>query len=108
MRRIGTFGWILIAAVVATLALNVVAPAVGIYAAVVLALLVLAAAAEGMGGLGGPNEMVFDQTVNERKRETLSRRYRRGRPGWEATAPDHAGEPPELIWERERRRRGLR
>jgi hypothetical protein len=104
MRRIGPFGWILIVAAVVTVVLNVVVPDVGIFAAIVLALLIFAAAAEGMGGF---SEVLWDETMVERKRETLGRRFRRGRPEWASTAPDHADEPPELIWERERRRRGL-
>jgi hypothetical protein len=50
----------------------------------------------------------FDVDVtNERKREALSRRFKRGRPEWETTPPDHADEPLDTVWERERKRRGL-
>ncbi|MGZ4268897.1 MAG: hypothetical protein ACXVFN_12590 [Solirubrobacteraceae bacterium] len=104
MRRLSAYAWTLIAVFVATVALNAVAPKVGIFAAVVLALLLMAAAAEGMSDNAG----FFDiGAVSERRREALARRYRRGRPGWARRAPDHADEPPDLIWARERRRRGL-
>jgi hypothetical protein len=50
----------------------------------------------------------FDVDVtNERKREALSERFKRGRPEWESTPPDHADEHPDTVWERERKRRGL-
>ena len=67
MRRIGTFGWVLMVAVVVTVVLNVVAPDIGIFAAIVLVLLVFAVAAEGMGGY---SEVLWDETMVERKRET--------------------------------------
>ena len=39
----------------------------------------------------------FDVDVtNERKRDALSRRFKRGRPEWETTPPDHADEPPDV------------
>ena len=105
MRRVPTFGRVLITVVLATVALNLVAPGAGLVAAIGLALVILAVAAEGMGDNAG----FFDvHAVSDRKREALARRYRRGRPDWLWRAPDHADEPPELIWERERRRRGLR
>ena len=88
----------------ATVALNLVAPDIGIFAAIALVVVLMGFAAEGAGGVGD----FFDPTVHQRKREVLSKMLRRGRPGWSRTAPDHADEPPELIWERERRRRGLR
>lgn len=109
MRRIPKFGWVLIVAVIATVGLNVVAPDVGIFAAIALALVLFGVVADGMGTtmvlLGddvGPDEMT------QPKRDALRRLTRLGRPHRETTAPDHADEPPELIWERERRRRGLR
>ena len=87
-----------------TVALNVVAPGIGILAAIALALVFFALAAEGMSDNAG----FFDvHAVSDRKREALRRRYRRGRPDWARRAPDHADEPQHLIWERERERRGL-
>jgi hypothetical protein len=44
---------------------------------------------------------------DERKRHALTRRFKRGRPEWETTPPDHADEHPDLAWQRERERRGL-
>ena len=103
MRRVGLHTWLLLAAVVVTVVLNVVVPEIGIYAAIGLVLLLFAALAEGMG-------VSFDgYNLHERKGETLGKHFHRGRPKWQVTAPDHADEPPELIWAREReRRRGLR
>jgi hypothetical protein len=105
MRRIPTLGWILVAAVVATVVLNLVAPAAGIVAALALVLVFMAAAAEGMSNNAGSFDV---STVADRKREALTRRHRRGRPHWGRRAPDHADEPADLIWARERERRGLR
>ena len=48
------------------------------------------------------------RSPDERKREALTRRFKRGRPEWETTPPDHADEHPDTAWERERERRGLR
>ena len=108
MRRIGTFGWVLIVAVVATVVLNVVAPDVGIFAAIVLVLLVFGIVADGMGTtMNVIGDDLTAEQMTQPRRDALRRFARRGRPEWETTAPDHADEPPELIWERERRRRGL-
>jgi hypothetical protein len=87
-----------------TAALAIVAPGAAFIAAIVLALVAAAALADGFTDAAG----WFDMGVaSDRKREALSRRLKRGRPRWERTAPDHADEPADAIWERERRRRGL-
>jgi Spy/CpxP family protein refolding chaperone len=102
--RITPVGWALIAAVIATAALAFVAPAAAMVAAVVLALVAAAALADGFTDAAG----WFDMGVaSERKREALSRRLKLGRRRWEQTAPDHADEPADAIWERERKRRGV-
>jgi len=109
MRRIPKLGWVLIVAVVVTVVLNVLSPDLGIFAAIALVLVVFGLVADGMGttmNLIG-NDLTSDQMTQPR-RDALRRFARRGRPHWERTAPDHADEPPDLIWERERRRRGLR
>ena len=98
MRRLAPYRWVLVAIVV-TVALNLAVPEVGIYAAIALVLLVFAALAEGMA-------VTFDgYNLHERRGETLARHFRRGRPKWRDTPPDHADEPPELIWARVRERR---
>jgi hypothetical protein len=51
--------------------------------------------------------LVRRDVANERKRDALSRRFKRGRPEWETTPPDHADELPDVAWARERKRRGL-
>jgi len=104
MPRITPVGWVLIAAVIATVVLALIAPAAAIVAAVVLVLIAMAALADGFTDNAG----WFDiGAASDRKREALGRRLRLGRPRWEETAPDHADEPPDAIWERERKRRGL-
>jgi hypothetical protein len=72
-------------------------------------LLLLALVSEGMtGDMPGGGTATFDTKVaNERKLEALSRRFKRGRPEWETTPPDHADEDPDAVWARERERRGL-
>jgi uncharacterized protein (DUF58 family) len=104
MPRLTRLGWILVGAVVATAVLAIVAPGAALVAAIVLALLAAMAVADGFGAAAS----WFDIDVaSERKREALTRRFERGRPEWETTAPDHADEPADSVWERERRRRGL-
>ena len=108
MRRVTRFGWLLAVLVVATLVLALVAPAAAIIPAAILALALLSVLAEGILGMGlGPDQGLFgDGGMSDRKREALAR-YKRGRPEWETTAPDHADEPLDAAWERERKRRGL-
>jgi hypothetical protein len=105
MRRVTPLGWVLAAAVVATVGLAVVAPAAALIAAIVLALALAAAVAD---GIGAPISWFDVDVANERKRDALSRRFKRGRPEWETTPPDHADEHPDVVWQRERERRGLR
>ena len=104
MRRLTPLGWALVAAVVATLLLALVAPGAALVAAIILALVAAAGVAD---GFGAPISWFDVDVVNERKRAALSRRLKLGRRRWERTAPDHADEPPDAIWERERSRRGL-
>jgi hypothetical protein len=104
MRRVTKLGWVLIGSLAATAVLAVVAPGAALVAAIILALAVAAAVADGFGA----SLSWFDMDVaNERKREALSARFKRGRPEWETTPPDHADEHPDRVWERERKRRGL-
>jgi hypothetical protein len=104
VQRLTKLGWFLLAAVVVTAALAVVAPGAALVGAVVLAVVLLSVVAEGSGANAG----WFDVTAtSERKREALTSRFKRGRPEWEVTPPDHADEAPDVIWERERKRRGL-
>jgi hypothetical protein len=99
------FGWILVVLVLATVVLAFVAPGAALVLAIVLAVVVLFAMADGFTDAAG----WFDINVAaERKREAIGRKLRRGRPEWERTPPDHADEHPDTIWQRERERRGLR
>jgi hypothetical protein len=102
--RLTAFGWVLVVAVVVTALLALVAPGAAIVCAVVLALIALVALADGFTDAAG----WFDIGVaSERKRDSIARRLRRGRPEWETTPPDHADEHPDFAWERERKRRGV-
>ena len=57
----------------------------------VFALLLLSLLAEGTTG-DMPLGTVQDTKMwDERKRHALAARFKRGRPEWETTAPDHAG-----------------
>jgi Spy/CpxP family protein refolding chaperone len=104
MRRVTPLGWVLLAAAIVTGLLAIVAPGAALVAAIVLALVAAAALAEGFTDAAG----WFDMGVaSDRKREALSRRLKLGRRRWEQTAPDHADEPADAIWQRERERRGL-
>ena len=87
-----------------TAALAVVAPAAALIPAIVLALGVATAVAD---GIGAPVSWFDVDVANERKRDALARRFKRGRPEWETTPPDHPDEAPDVVWERERKRRGL-
>jgi hypothetical protein len=102
--RVTTLGWVLIASVLATVVLAFVWPAAALIGAIVLALVVAAAVAD---GIGAPISWFDVEVTNDRKRDALSRRLKRGRPEWETTPPDHPDEHPDSAWERERKRRGL-
>ena len=104
MGRVTKLGWVLIGSVVATVVLAVVWPAAALVAAIGLALAAATAVADGMAA---PLSWFDVDVASERKRDALSRRLKRGRPEWESTAPDHADEPLDAAWERERKRRGL-
>ena len=99
-------GWVLVGSVMATfyMAVNPADPAAALIPAIVLALAAATAVAD---GIGAPVSWFDVDVTNERKREALSRRFKRGRPEWETTPPDHADEPLDTVWERERKRRGL-
>jgi hypothetical protein len=105
VRRVTTVGWLLLVAVVVTVALAFVAPGAALVMVIVLALIAAMALAD---SIGAPISWFDIGVANERKREALTRRFKRGRPEWETTAPDHADESQDAIFERERERRGLR
>ena len=107
MRRPTLFGWLLIVSGLATIVLALVAPVAAFATGLVFALLLLTLLAEGTTGdmpLGTVQDL---QMWDERKRDAITSRFKRGRPEWEKTPPDHADEPPDTAWDRERRRRGL-
>ena len=108
MRKPTIFGWLLLAAGAATVVLAFVLPVAAMGTGLVFALLLLTLLAEGTTG-DLPLGTVQDVRMwDERKRHALTRRFKRGRPEWESTPPDHADEPADAIWQRERERRGLR
>ena len=108
MRKPTIFGWLMIASGVATVVLALVAPNAAIVTGLVFALLLLALLSEGTTG-DMPLGTVQDLKMwDERKRNALTSRFKRGRPEWDTTPPDHADEHPDTVWQRERERRGLR
>jgi hypothetical protein len=107
MHKPTIFGWLLIVSGVATVLLAFVAPVAAFATGLVFALLLLMLLAEGTTG-DMPLGTVQDTKMwDERKRNALTARFKRGRPEWEKTPPDHADEHPDTAWERERKRRGL-
>jgi hypothetical protein len=104
-RRVTIVGWLLIGAVAITAVLAFVAPGAALIMGILIALVVAAALAD---SIGAPLSWFDIGVTSERKREALTRRFKRGRPEWETTAPDHADESQDAIFERERKRRGLR
>jgi hypothetical protein len=107
MRKPTVFGWLMIASGVGTVVLALVAPIASFATGLVFALLLLTLLSEGTTGdmpLGTVQDM---QMWDERKRNALTSRFKRGRPEWAKTPPDHADETADAAWERERRRRGL-
>ena len=107
MRKPTIFGWLLILLGAATVALVFVAPAAAFVTGLIFALLLLALLAEGTTGDMPLGTMQDVKMWDERKRNALTSRFKRGRPEWETTPPDHADEHPDAAWERERKRRGL-
>jgi hypothetical protein len=107
MHKPTIFGWLLIVSGVATVLLAFVVPGAAFATGLVFALLLLMLLAEGTTG-DMPLGTVQDTKMwDERKRNALTARFKRGRPEWEKTPPDHADEHPDTAWERERKRRGL-
>ena len=108
MPKLTILGWLLIVSGLATVVLAVLAPIAAFGTGLVFALLLLSLLAEGTTG-DLPVGTVQDARMwDERKRNALTSRFKRGRPEWETTPPDHADEHPDTAWDRERRRRGLR
>jgi hypothetical protein len=100
-------GWLLIVSGLATVVLALLAPIAAIGTGIVFALLLLSLLSEGTTG-DMPLGTVQDARMwDERKRNAMTSRFKRGRPEWETTPPDHADEHPDTAWDRERRRRGL-
>jgi hypothetical protein len=105
--KLTILGWLLIVSGVATVVLALLAPIAAFATGLVFALLLLSLLSEGTTG-DMPIGTVEDARMwDERKRNALTSRFKRGRPEWDKTPPDHADEPAETAWERERRRRGL-
>ena len=103
-RRVTIIGWLLLGAVAITVVLAFVAPGAALVIAVLIGLVTATALAD---SIGAPISWFDIGVSSERKREALTRRFKRGRPEWETTAPDYADEPQDAIFERERKRRGL-
>jgi hypothetical protein len=107
MRKPTILGWLLIGSGAATVVLAFVVPVAAFATGLAFALLLLTLLAEGTTG-DLPLGTVQDVRMwDERKRHALTRRFKRGRPKWATTPPDHADEHPDTAWQRERERRGL-
>jgi hypothetical protein len=107
MPKLTILGWLLIVSGLATVVLALLAPIAAIGTGIVFALLLLSLLSEGTTG-DMPLGTVQDARMwDERKRNAMTSRFKRGRPEWETTPPDHADEHPDMAWDRERRRRGL-
>ena len=107
MPKLTILGWLLIVSGLTTVVLAVLAPIAAFATGLVFALLLLSLLSEGTTG-DMPIGTVDDARMwDERKRNALTSRFKRGRPEWETTPPDHADEHPDTAWDRERRRRGL-
>jgi hypothetical protein len=107
MPKLTILGWLLIVSGLATVVLALLAPIAAIGTGIVFALLLLSLLSEGTTG-DMPLGTVQDARMwDERKRNAMTSRFKRGRPEWETTPPDHADEHPDTAWDRERRRRGL-
>ena len=100
--RLTPLAWLMIASLVGAVVVWPFSPGISIALGAFFGLLALAA----VGDVLGSGKNVFDvhETV-ERKRLAL-RQLARGR-NWHRKAPDHADEPQDAIFERERKRRGL-
>jgi hypothetical protein len=108
--RITGLGWALIAAVLVTVALVLVAPEASVFGGIVCALLLLVAVVDAVGGPTLDHDAAplgFEQVADDERRRKALRRLSRDR-DWDRRAPDAADEPAEAIWARERERRGLR
>ena len=100
--RLTPLAWLLIASLVGAIVVWPFSDDVSLALGAVFGLLALA----GVGDVLGSGKNVFDvHETMERKRLAL-RQLAPGR-NWDRKAPDYADEPPDAIWERERKRRGL-
>jgi hypothetical protein len=100
MRRITPVGWVLFAALVGAVVVLPFSEPASLALGLLAGVLAFGAVAEALGNDGDPLD------PSARKRAAL-RRLSAGR-DWDRRAPDHADEPADAIWQRERERRGLR
>jgi hypothetical protein len=85
--KLTILGWLLIVSGLATV---VLAPIAAFATGLVFALLLLSLLSEGTTG-DMPIGTADDARMwDERKRNALTSRFKRGRPEWEKTPPDHA------------------
>ncbi len=110
MRRVSPAVWLLLALVAAAVMAERFSTPASLALGAVAALLALGIALDVLGGDPAASVQIGerppDPHVTARRRSSL-RRMIRGR-DWDRRAPDAPDEPADLVWERERRRRGLR
>jgi hypothetical protein len=101
MPRITPLGWIIIIALVGAVVVWPLSEGLSLAMAIAGGVFAFGAVAEALGNDAAPRDRWASH-----KRIAL-RRLSAGR-DWDRKAPDHADEPADLIWARERERRGLR
>jgi hypothetical protein len=100
--RLTPLAWLLVGSLVGAVVTWPFSQGLSIALGALFGLLVFAAAADVLGS----GENVFDLRDTVERRRSALRHLAPGR-NWDRTAPDHADEPQEAIFERERQRRGL-
>jgi hypothetical protein len=98
--RLTWLAWLLVVSLVGAVVAWPFSQGLSLALGALFGLLVLAAVADVLG------ENVFDVRDTAERRRSALRRLAPGR-DWDRKAPDHADEPQDTIFERERKRRGL-
>jgi hypothetical protein len=100
--RLTWLAWLLVVSLVGAVVAWPFSQGLSLALGALFGLLVLAAVADVLGS----GENVFDVRDTAERRRSAPRRPAPGR-DWDRKAPDHADEPQDTIFERERKRRGL-
>jgi hypothetical protein len=100
--RLTPLAWLLVVSLVGAVVTWPFSQGLSLALGALFGVLALAAAADVLGS----GENVFDLRDTAERRRSALRRLAPGR-NWHRKAPDHADEPQDAIFERERQRRGL-